>query len=63
MPYYDYKCPTCDKTIEIQHRISEEFECTCPTCKIKMNQLIGTAKVFFVGDGWTTPGLHTKVGT
>ena len=63
MPYYDYKCPICSKTNEIQHKINEEPIIECSQCKVAMLRTIYPAKVLFVGDGWTTPGLHTTVGT
>ncbi|ABK44957.1 putative regulatory protein, FmdB family [Magnetococcus marinus MC-1] len=32
MPLYDYKCDSCSHTFEVQHRMSETPELSCPKC-------------------------------
>ena len=63
MPYYDYKCPICSGICEVLHSMKEEPIIECGQCKIAMSPVIHAAKILFVGGGWTTPGLHTTVGT
>lgn len=53
MPTYDYKCPKCDKIIEIMHKMCEEFTQSCFECNEKMIKCIGGGiAVHFTGSGF-----------
>ena len=53
MPYYDYKCIKCDKTIELFHSMSYNKAVECEKCSSIMNKIIsGGTGVIFNGSGF-----------
>lgn len=57
MPFYDYKCPSCETVREVVHSIREEPMIECD-CGIRMDRLLSTnASVIFKG---SFPGKDIK---
>lgn len=63
MPYYDYYCPVCDYTEEIQHKITETLTPPCPNmCEgyegtpVAMKRAIGKTNFNLPGPGWAKDG-------
>lgn len=52
MARYDYKCPNCETTFEVEHPMSEHPEVRCPECGSVANQVFGTAGIVFKGSGF-----------
>jgi len=52
MARYDYKCPQCETTFEVEHPMSERPEVRCPTCGSVATQVFGTAGIVFKGSGF-----------
>ena len=52
MPIYEYYCKTCDKTIEVNQRITEPPLTQCETCSGKLKKLISLSSFHLKGSGW-----------
>lgn len=54
MPRYDYKCASCNKTIEIIQSIHDKPKRKCPKCgRLKLRRLISTGVgLIFKGEGF-----------
>lgn len=52
MARYDYKCPSCETTFEVEHPMSEHPEVRCPECGAIANQVFGAAGIVFKGSGF-----------
>lgn len=53
MPFYDYYCPTCGETQEIEQRITEMPLFECPICGgQQFKRLISQSSFHLVGRGW-----------
>jgi putative FmdB family regulatory protein len=50
MPTYEYKCVTCQITMEIEKSIHEEHQPIC--CGMEMHRVWGTFGISFKGNGW-----------
>ena len=54
MPTYDYKCPRCDKAVEIFHTMMQPSVFVCDICKTTLiKQISKGAGVIYKGDGFT----------
>ena len=42
MPFYDYKCPSCERVFEIQKGMSDNPKVNCPHCNYKDCQRVFT---------------------
>jgi putative FmdB family regulatory protein len=51
MPIYEYRCDTCQKVYEIQHRMSET-RTACEQCGNPIERLISRSAFSFKGGGW-----------
>lgn len=51
--FYDYWCPDCDITQEVQHGMTEEPEIKCPKCGSIMKKLISGGSGFIMRTGGT----------
>lgn len=65
MPTYDFECPKCKHTVEIQKSIHDE---TLPLCcedkcdgNIEMVQIISKSSFHLKGLGWSAEG-YSKTG-
>jgi putative FmdB family regulatory protein len=50
VPIYEYKCVTCQITMEIEKSIHEEHQPIC--CGMEMHRVWGTFGISFKGTGW-----------
>jgi putative FmdB family regulatory protein len=55
---YDYECTECKHTWEVEAKITDPVETTCPKCgKEAAKRLISGAPVFhLIGSGWFKSG-------
>jgi putative FmdB family regulatory protein len=51
MPVYEYRCTSCHKHMEIEHRMSEK-RTECPECGGPLERLISRTSFAFKGGGW-----------
>lgn len=51
MPVYEYRCTSCLKEFEIEHRMSEK-RTECAECKGSLERLISRTSFAFKGGGW-----------
>ena len=57
MPTYEYKCQDCGYIFEKFQSIKDDTVVKCPTCRGKVQQLIGGgAGLIFTGTGFYTNG-------
>lgn len=53
MPYYDYKCLTCEEMAELEHKMSESPQIKCAKCGLIMQrQITSNYSVHFKGTGF-----------
>lgn len=53
MPYYDYKCSTCENVFEVFHSIAESPDISCPKCQKSAKKLItSNVGIAFKGSGF-----------
>lgn len=53
MPYYDYKCDSCDNVFETFHSISEAPDVVCPKCGGQSKkQITSNIGIAFKGSGF-----------
>ena len=52
MPSYDYKCDTCNSTIEVQRSFDEESTPMCTSCNGTMSRVWQATFAHFKGGGW-----------
>lgn len=62
MPRYDYRCPICEKTVEVFHGIQEEHLEFCPMCVEPMNKLVGNPPFKFKNDLKAIMSDGSKIG-
>jgi len=55
MPVYTYKCPQCNKSIDVRTDLDKaDLPQHCPKCKIAMRKQQGFGGVTFKGTGFYT---------
>jgi putative FmdB family regulatory protein len=66
MPIYEYECPKCQSTIDIQQRMTEEAlkDFPCHICwvdgqEVKMRRVISKSSFQLKGTGWYSSGYHS----
>ena len=52
MARYDYHCPSCDLTFEVEHPMSEHPDVACPNCGAPASQVFGASGIVFRGSGF-----------
>jgi putative FmdB family regulatory protein len=52
MPNYDFKCNTCDNTVEMHMAFDATERPLCSTCKGPMTKVYTPPAVQFKGGGW-----------
>lgn len=52
MPRYDYRCPSCDTVIEVEHGMRERPEVSCPQCGASMTRVLNTSGIVLKGSGF-----------
>ena len=64
MPRYQFACPKCKKSVEIDRSIRDEAPVLCcePECgDIEMEQIISLSNFHLKGLGWSAEG-YSKTG-
>ncbi len=56
MPVYEYECPGCEKTFEVQQRMADDPMKTCPDCGGEVTKLISRSSFQLKGGGWYADG-------
>jgi putative FmdB family regulatory protein len=58
VPVYEYECPECKKTFELEQKISEpaRTECIEKHCDGKVRRLIAGSSFVLKGSGWFRDG-------
>lgn len=62
MPRYDYRCPACETTLEVEHGMREHPEITCPNCNAPMTRMLNTSGIVFKGSGFYNTDMRGKKG-
>ena len=52
MPIYEYRCDSCEATIEKRQKFSEPPLTTCEICGGRLQRLISAPGLQFKGSGW-----------
>lgn len=52
MARYDYHCPTCDTTFEVEHPMSAHPKVKCPSCGGKAERVFDPSGIVFKGSGF-----------
>lgn len=61
MPIYEYKCESCEETIEKLQKISDEPLVTCPKCKKdSLKKQISATSFKLKGTGWYETDFKDK---
>ena len=62
MPRYDYRCPACETTFEVEHGMREHPEVTCPKCGAPMARVLNTSGIVLKGSGFYNTDMRGKKG-
>ncbi|WP_028264151.1 FmdB family zinc ribbon protein [Atopobium fossor] len=60
MARYDYRCPSCGTTFEVEHPMSERPEIACPNCGKKAEKLFAASGIKFEGTGFYNTDQRSK---
>ncbi len=60
MPFYDYRCYTCNTVIEIFHSIKDNDNRYCPICGVVLTRVIGDTIFKLNGTGWAKDSYSKK---
>jgi putative FmdB family regulatory protein len=61
MPTYEYACDACNKSFEVEQRITEAPIKKCPKCgKMKARRMIAGGNFLLKGSGWYADGYSGK---
>ena len=60
MARYDYRCTSCENVFEVEHRMSEHPEVTCPKCGKKAERVFSTSGIVFSGSGFYNTDQRDK---
>lgn len=53
MPIYEFTCPLCSSTVQLQKPITEPLDVVmCPPCNTVMNRNYSAPGIVFRGTGW-----------
>lgn len=52
MARYDYSCPACNTTFEVEHGMKEHPEVVCPTCGGPCNRVFSASGIVLKGSGF-----------
>ena len=62
MPYYEYRCDTCDETFEVFQSMSDDPLTQCPNCSSTVRRLFSANSIIFKGSGfYSTDSKATPV--
>jgi putative FmdB family regulatory protein len=60
MPIYEYECTSCNNTLEVIQRISEQPLCSCPECSGSLKKLVSVSSFQLKGGGWYADGYSSS---
>ncbi|MCH3968437.1 MAG: zinc ribbon domain-containing protein [Atopobiaceae bacterium] len=52
MARYDYRCPDCNATFEVEHPMSAHPTVTCPSCGAKAERVFAPSGISLTGSGF-----------
>lgn len=52
MARYDYRCPKCNATFEVEHPMSEHPLVTCPSCGAEAQRVFSASGISLQGSGF-----------
>ncbi len=52
MARYDYQCPACGATFEVEHPMGEHPNVNCPECGHEAERVFGASGIVFKGSGF-----------
>lgn len=52
MPIYEYKCQSCQRTLEFIQKFSDPLLTECPECHGKLEKLVSSPHFELKGTGW-----------
>ena len=59
MPFFDYRCPSCNNVKEVLQKGSDQILVECPNCNSKMEKQIGQSNFQLKGGGWFKDGYSS----
>ena len=60
MPIYEYRCESCEQTLEALQRMSDEPLKLCPSCgKETLSKIVSAASFRLKGGGWYETDFKT----
>ena len=60
MPIYEYRCASCDHTLEALQRMSDDPLKVCPSCgKETLSKMVSAASFRLKGGGWYETDFKT----
>ena len=63
MPTYEYRCNACESEFEVEKRMSDPVQATCPACGSDQTQrLISHSSFVLKGSGWYLTDYARKNG-
>ncbi len=60
MARYDYHCPACDATFEVEHPMSTRPKVVCPSCGSEAERLFDPSGIVFKGSGFYNTDQRDK---
>ena len=64
MPIYEYKCPKCEKIVELQAKMNDGVSlapmCCEEDCNCRMDRIISKTGFSLKGHGWARDGYKGK---
>lgn len=52
MPKYDFRCPQCEKVVEIYKDFKDDTLPTCGECNVDLSKVFQATPAVFRGGGW-----------
>ena len=56
MPLYEYRCRSCDRTIEVLQKLADRPLRKCKECSGRLDKLVSRASFQLRGGGWYADG-------
>ncbi|MBM6814777.1 FmdB family zinc ribbon protein [Thermophilibacter sp. ZX-H3] len=62
MARYDYHCPECGATFEVEHPMSAHPKVSCPSCGHEAERVFDPSGIVFKGSGFYNTDQRNKGG-
>ncbi len=56
MPLYEYRCRSCDRTVEVLQKLADRPLGKCEECSGRLDKLVSRASFQLRGGGWYADG-------